>query len=240
MQHTRYWHIFTLVQYQYGHSPLPVLAFKNGARAGIGVFTHLFSTSMGVGIVRYWYWHSIVPVPQSASVLAFKNGPCTSIGISALWFSTSMSIVYYRYWHSKNGAHTGIGIFALWFSTSMGRIHYRYWHSKMEPVPVLACLHFCLVSVWARVITGTGISISSTDNRNLRILVPTTIPVLEDYNTKTTICKLILNCNLILLNNTPPQTHHELVTPIIVLPFGVVTVTGRGTDSALYEATAVV
>jgi hypothetical protein len=31
---------------------------------------------------------------------------------------------------------------------------------------------------------------------------------------------------------TPPQTHHELVAPIIVSTFGVVTVTGRDTDSA--------
>jgi hypothetical protein len=102
----------------------------------------------------------------------------------------------------------------------------------MVPVPVLAFLYVGSVSVLAWVITGTGISISSTDNRNLCILVPTTIPLLEDYNTKTTNCNLILYCDLILSNNKPPQTHHELVAPIIVVPFGVVTVTGKGTDSA--------
>jgi hypothetical protein len=58
---------------------------------------------------------------------------------------------------------------------------------------------------------------------------------LEDYSAKTTNCDLILNCKLILSNNFPPQTHHELFAPIIVLPFGIVTVSergsGRGTDS---------
>ncbi len=33
--------------------------------------------------------------------------------------------------------------------------------------------------------------------------------------------------------------HHELVAPIIVSPFGLVTLTERGTDSASYEETAV-
>jgi hypothetical protein len=66
-------------------------------------------------------------------------------------------------------------------------------------------------------------------------LVPTAIPLLEDYNNKTTNCDLILNRKWILSNNYPPQTHHELFAPIIVLPFGIVTVSGkglgRGTDS---------
>jgi hypothetical protein len=74
-------------------------------------------------------------------------------------------------------------------------------------------------------------------------LVQTTIPLLEDYNNKTTNCNLTLNCKLILTNNYPPQTHHELFTPIIVSPFGIVTVSergsGRGTDFVCYEATTV-
>jgi hypothetical protein len=74
-------------------------------------------------------------------------------------------------------------------------------------------------------------------------LVPTTIPLLEDYNNETTNCDLILYCKLILSNNYPPQTHHELWAPMIVLPFGIVTVSGRGsgrgTDSLQYEATVV-
>jgi hypothetical protein len=76
---------------------------------------------------------------------------------------------------------------------------------KMVPVPVLAFLCFSSVSVLARVITGTGIRKSSTNNGNLRIFVPTTIPLLEDYNTKTTTCDLILNCDLILSINNPPK-----------------------------------
>jgi hypothetical protein len=56
----------------------------------------------------------------------------------------------------------------------------------MIPLPVLAFLYFGSVSVLAPVITGTGIRKSSTDNKNLCILVPTAIPLLEDYNTKTT------------------------------------------------------
>jgi hypothetical protein len=76
----------------------------------------------------------------------------------------------------------------------------------MVPVPVLAFLSFGSVSVLAWVITGTGIRKSSTDDGNLRVFVPTTIPLLEDYNTKTANCDLILNCNLILSYNNPPNT----------------------------------
>ena len=73
----------------------------------------------------------------------------------------------------------------------------------MLPVPALAFCYFGSVSVLALVITGTGIRKSSTNNGNLHIFVPTTIPLLEDYNTKTTSCDLILNSNLILSNNNP-------------------------------------
>ncbi len=76
----QYWH-YTLVQYQYGHGPLLVLAFKNGARTGTGIFALWFSTSMGT--VHYRYWHCMMPIP-----------------VLALWFSTSMGMVHYRNWHS--------------------------------------------------------------------------------------------------------------------------------------------
>jgi hypothetical protein len=36
----RYWH-YTLVQYQYGHFPLPELASQHGARTGTGIFCTL-------------------------------------------------------------------------------------------------------------------------------------------------------------------------------------------------------
>jgi hypothetical protein len=48
----QYWYI--LIQYQYRHSTLPVLAL-NGARTDIGMFALLSSTSMGT--VHYRYWH---------------------------------------------------------------------------------------------------------------------------------------------------------------------------------------
>ncbi len=57
----------TLIQYQYGHGTLLVLAFKKGANTGIGII-HLFSTSMGT--VHYQYWHpNMVPI----LVLAFLH-----------------------------------------------------------------------------------------------------------------------------------------------------------------------
>jgi ABC-type uncharacterized transport system permease subunit len=56
----RYWHFGTLVQYQYRHIPLPVLAF-NIARTGNRISALWFSTV--IGTFHYWYWHSkMVPV----------------------------------------------------------------------------------------------------------------------------------------------------------------------------------
>jgi hypothetical protein len=45
---------YILVQYQYQHGTLPVLAL-NGAHTGIGIFALLSITSMGT--VHYRYWH---------------------------------------------------------------------------------------------------------------------------------------------------------------------------------------
>ncbi len=47
----QYWYI--LVQYQYRHGTLLVLAL-NGARTNIGIFALLSSTSMGTVHYRYW------------------------------------------------------------------------------------------------------------------------------------------------------------------------------------------
>jgi hypothetical protein len=55
-----YWHFGTLVQYQYGHIPLPVLAFDI-ARTGNGISALWFSTSIGTFHYRYWY-SKMVPV----------------------------------------------------------------------------------------------------------------------------------------------------------------------------------
>jgi hypothetical protein len=50
----------TLVQDQYGHDTLLVLAFNKDASTGIGII-HWFSTSMGT--FHYRYWHpNMVPV----------------------------------------------------------------------------------------------------------------------------------------------------------------------------------
>ncbi len=59
-----YWHFCTLVQYQYGHIPLPELGSQHGARTSTGIFALRFST--GIGTFHYRYWHSVVPVPVSA------------------------------------------------------------------------------------------------------------------------------------------------------------------------------
>ncbi len=135
----RYWHCCTLVQYQYGHSPLPILAF-NCAHTGIGISAVYFSTSMG--IVHYQYWHSkMVPV-LVLSFLHFGSVPVwaqsiTGTGIQKWCLNRywhSCTFVQYQYGHSPllllafNSARTGIGIFAL------------------GSVPV-----------WAQSITGTGI-----------------------------------------------------------------------------------
>ncbi len=61
----RYWHN-TLVQYQYGHAPLPVLASQHGAHTGTGIFSLWFST--GTGTVHYRFWHSVVLVTEMANM----------------------------------------------------------------------------------------------------------------------------------------------------------------------------
>ncbi len=127
----------TLVQYQYVHGTLLVLAFKNGTSTGIGII-HWFSTSMGT--VHYRYWHSnIVPL----LVLAFYFGPVPVLARSIT--GTGIKWCQYRYWHvcilvkyqylhgtlpvlAFNGARTGNGIYAFWSTTSIGTVHYRYWH----------------------------------------------------------------------------------------------------------------
>jgi hypothetical protein len=98
-----------LVQYQYGHILLLVLAL-NGASTGIVIRGLWSSTSIGKYITgtgikwcSYRYWHF-----------------CT--------------FVQYQYGYGKlpvlalNGASTGIGIFALLSNISMGTVNYRYWH----------------------------------------------------------------------------------------------------------------
>jgi hypothetical protein len=44
-----YWHFCTLVQYQYGHIPLPELGIMNGSSTGIGFFVLWFIISIGTG-----------------------------------------------------------------------------------------------------------------------------------------------------------------------------------------------
>ena len=164
----RCWHFCTLVQYQYGHLPLPELGFNNGFSTGIGIFVLGYIISIGRG--HYWYWHSMVP----DLVLAFWH-----FGSVPVWAHTIIgTVVLYglcRYWHFctsvqyryryiplpvlafNNGSSTGIGICVLWFIIIIGMGHYWYWHS-MVPVLVLAFRHFGSVPEWAHTITGTGVS----------------------------------------------------------------------------------
>jgi hypothetical protein len=153
----QYWHCCALVQYQYGHSPLLVLAL-HFSRTGIGISALRFCT--GIGTVHYRYWDSkMVPVP----VLAFLNfgsvpvwaHSITGTGIQKrfqYWDWNFCTLVHYQYWHGSllvmefNGACSGIGILALWFSTSMGTLHYRYWQLILS-IPVMAFLHFGSVPV---------------------------------------------------------------------------------------------
>ncbi len=161
----RYWHLCILVQYQYQHSPLRVLAL-HGACTGIGIYAFWSSTS--IGMVHYRYRHLMVPVP----VMAFMHfGP---LPVLAQYITgTGIKWCQYQYWHictfvqsqcwyglllvlALNGDCKSIGIYAFWSSTSIGMVHYRYWH-LMVPVRVLAYLHFCPIPVLVWSITSTGI-----------------------------------------------------------------------------------
>jgi hypothetical protein len=127
----------TLVQYQYEHGTLSVLAFNKGASTGIGII-HWFSTSMGT--FHYRYWHpNMVPI----LILAFLH-----FGSVLVWHSPLPPLLAFRC------VRTGIGKYVLGISTNMGIFHYRNWNS-IVPIPVLAFLHFCSVPVWADSITGT-------------------------------------------------------------------------------------
>ncbi len=128
----RYWH-YILVQYQYGHGPLPVLVFKNGACTGTDIFALWFSSSMGT--VHYCYWHWMMPVPV-LTILYFCSVPVwahsitgTGIQLCPYWYWHFCTLVWLQYGYipllvlAINDAHTGIDIFALWFSISMGTFH---------------------------------------------------------------------------------------------------------------------
>jgi hypothetical protein len=133
----RYWHFVTLVQDQYWHDPLPVLAL-NCASTSIGIFALWSNTS--IGAVHYWYCHYFIPVPVltfwyfgSVSVLARS---ITGTGIQSCQYRYwhICTLVQYQYWHGPlpvlafNGASTSIGIYEFWSSTSIGMVRYRYWH----------------------------------------------------------------------------------------------------------------
>jgi hypothetical protein len=103
-----------------------------------------------MGIVRYWYWHLILPVP----VLAFLHLCSVTVQAQSITCIGIHNWCLYRYWHFCslvqyqyghislpelgfiNGSSTGIGIFILLFIISIGTGHYWYRHS-MVPVPVL-------------------------------------------------------------------------------------------------------
>ncbi len=68
----RYRHCCMLVQYQYGHSLLLILAF-NCASTGIGISAFWFSTSMGT--VHYQNWHLIMVPVLVLAYLHFRSVP---------------------------------------------------------------------------------------------------------------------------------------------------------------------
>jgi hypothetical protein len=145
----QYWHHCMLVQYQYGHSQLLILAF-NCASTGIGISAFCFSTSLGT--VHYRYWHSIMVPVLVLAYLHLGSVPVLAHSITGTgiqnwcpyWYWHCCTLVQYQYVHSLllvlalYFAHTGIGISALRFSTGIGPVHYQHRHSKMVPVPVLA------------------------------------------------------------------------------------------------------
>ncbi len=89
----QYWHCCMLIQCQYGHSPLPILAF-NCASTGIGISAFWFSTSMGT--VHYWYWHSImVPV----LVMAYLPLGSVPVLVHSITGTCIQKWCPYRYWH---------------------------------------------------------------------------------------------------------------------------------------------
>jgi hypothetical protein len=91
-----------LVQYRYRHSPLPELAFKNGAHTGTVISALWFST--GKGKDNYRDWHTtMVPVP----VLAF-------------WYFDSVSVL------ARDITGTGIKK----YSTDKGNLHLLVWYQQ--------------------------------------------------------------------------------------------------------------
>jgi hypothetical protein len=124
-----YWHCCTLVQYQYGHGPLLILALIC-AITSIGISAPWFSTSMGT--VHYRNWHSkMVPVPV-LSFLHFSSVPVTAQSITGTgiqqwcpyWYWHFGTLDQYQYWHGtllvlalKNPVPIQ-GICAFWFCTN--------------------------------------------------------------------------------------------------------------------------
>jgi hypothetical protein len=132
----QYWHFGTLVQYQYGHITLLVLAF-NIARTGNDISALWFSADLST--FDYWYWHSkMVPVP----VLAFLHFGSVPVQAHSITGTGIQKWCPYQYWHFcflvqcwyrhsqlpvlafNNGDHISTVISALWFSTGKGTVHY--------------------------------------------------------------------------------------------------------------------
>jgi hypothetical protein len=138
--HYRNWHslLVPVLVLAFLHlGSVPVLAhtitgtgIQNDARTGVGIVAHWFI--IGMGIVRYWYWHLILPVP----VLAFLHLGSLPVQAQSITHIGIQKWCPYWYWH-----------FCTWFSTSMGTFHYRNWDPNMVPVLVLAFLHLVSVPV---------------------------------------------------------------------------------------------
>ncbi len=129
-----------LVQCQYGHSPIPIMAF-NCAITGIDISSFWFSTS--IGTYHYQNWHSsLVPV----LVLAFLNLGSVPVLAHTITGTGIQKWCPYQYWHC------------------CALFHYRYGHSPLLVLAfnfarVLEFLQLGSLPVQAQSITHIGIQI---------------------------------------------------------------------------------
>ncbi len=119
------------MQYRYGHIPLPVLAFNNGACTGTGISALWFST--GRGTVHYQNWHSkMMPVPV-LSFLHFGSVPVKAKSITGtgiqLW--CLYRVLAFRYFDSVSVLAwdiTGTGIEK--YSTDKKNLRVLVWYQQ--------------------------------------------------------------------------------------------------------------
>jgi hypothetical protein len=88
---------YTLVQYRYGHGPLPVLAFQNGAQTSTGIFALWFST--GIGTVYYQYCIELCPY-QYWQICTWIQYPYGHIPLPELAFNCARTSIGFLHFGS--------------------------------------------------------------------------------------------------------------------------------------------